>query len=40
MANSGKVIILDLDKLSADYLVGIAAVVLGLGLSYWVITKE
>ena len=40
MAISRKVIILDLDKLSADYLVGIAAVVLGLGISYWVITKE
>ncbi len=40
MAISRKVIILDFDKLTADYLLGIAAVVLGLGISYWLITKE
>ncbi|ASQ90199.1 hypothetical protein CHL67_03985 [Prosthecochloris sp. GSB1] len=40
MAISRKVIILDFDKISADYLYGIAAVVLGLGISYWLVTKE
>lgn len=40
MAISRKVIILDLDKLAAEYLLGIAAVVLGLGVSYWLITRE
>ncbi|WP_294344619.1 phosphate-starvation-inducible PsiE family protein [Prosthecochloris sp.] len=40
MAISRKVIILDLDKLTSDYLLGIAAVVLGLGVSYWLITRE
>ncbi|RNA65818.1 hypothetical protein CR163_005240 [Prosthecochloris sp. ZM_2] len=40
MAISRKVIILDLEKITSDYLLGIAAVVLGLGLSYWLITKE
>ena len=40
MAISRKVIILDLDKLTADYLLGIAAVVLGLGISYWLIARE
>nr|WP_232319828.1 phosphate-starvation-inducible PsiE family protein [Prosthecochloris sp. HL-130-GSB] len=40
MAISRKVIILDLDKLSPEYLVGIAAIVLGLGISYWLITRE
>ncbi|MCW8795653.1 MAG: phosphate-starvation-inducible PsiE family protein [Chlorobium sp.] len=40
MAISRKVIILDLDKLTPDYLLGIGAVVLGLGISYWLITRE
>ncbi|UZJ39611.1 MULTISPECIES: phosphate-starvation-inducible PsiE family protein [unclassified Prosthecochloris] len=40
MAISRKVIILDLDKLTPDYLLGIAAVVLGLGVSYWLIARE
>ncbi|GGX45235.1 phosphate-starvation-inducible PsiE family protein [Saccharospirillum salsuginis] len=40
MAIARKVIVLDLDKISADYVFAIAAVVLALGLSYWLITRD
>jgi len=40
MAIARKVIILDFDIISADYLYGIAAVVLGLGISYWLVSRE
>ncbi len=38
MAIARKVIVLDLTKLTADYLLGIAAVVFALGITYWLIT--
>jgi uncharacterized membrane protein (DUF373 family) len=38
MAIARKVIVLDLDKYSAWDLMGIAAIVLGLGISYWLIS--
>ncbi len=40
MAIARKVIVLDLTKLTADYLLGIAAVVIALGITYWLITKK
>lgn len=35
MAIARKVIILDLEKVSADYLLAMAAIILALGISYW-----
>lgn len=40
MAIARKVIVLDLDKITADYVAGIAAVVLALGITYWLISKK
>jgi uncharacterized membrane protein (DUF373 family) len=40
MAIARKVIVLDTDKISSDYIFAIAAVVLALGISYWLITKK
>jgi uncharacterized membrane protein (DUF373 family) len=40
MAIARKVIVLDLDKVTADYTVGIAAVTLSLGITYWLISKK
>lgn len=40
MAIARKVIILDLDKITPNYMVGIAAVVLSLGITYWLISKK
>ncbi len=40
MAISRKVIILDLDTITADYMVGIAAVSISLGVTYWLISKK
>lgn len=40
MAISRKVIVLDTDKISPNYIFAIAAVVLALGLTYWLITKK
>ena len=40
MAIARKVIVLDLDKISPDYIYAIAAVSLALGISYWLIAKK
>ncbi len=40
MAIARKVIILDLDKISPQYVASIGAVVLALGLTYWLILKQ
>lgn len=40
MAIARKVIVLDLEKITADYVLGIAAVVLALGVTYWLLSKE
>ncbi len=40
MAVARKVIIFDFDKISPPYVFGVAAVVLSLGLTYWLITKR
>jgi uncharacterized membrane protein (DUF373 family) len=40
MAIARKVIVLDLDKITPDYLIGIGAVVLALGITYWLILKK
>jgi uncharacterized membrane protein (DUF373 family) len=40
MAIARKVIVLDLDKITPDYVLGIAAVVLALGITYWLIVKK
>ena len=40
MAIARKVIILDFDKVGPQYVMGIAAVVLALGLTYWLMTKD
>ena len=40
MAIARKVIVLDLDKISSAYVVAIAAVVLALGITYWLISKK
>lgn len=39
MAIARKVIILDLDNISPQYILSIAAVVLALGITYWLISK-
>jgi uncharacterized membrane protein (DUF373 family) len=40
MAIARKVIVLDLDKISADYVLAIAAVTLALGVTHWLISKK
>ena len=40
MAISRKVIILDFDKITPDYLYGTAAVIFGLGISYFLVSGE
>ena len=40
MAIARKVIVLDLDTVSSDYVFGISAVVLALGITYWLIRKK
>jgi len=40
MAIARKVIVLDLDKLSPEYVFGIAAVVLALGIAYWLVSHR
>ena len=40
MAVARKVIILDLDVTSPNAIVGIAAIILALGVSYWLISQK
>jgi uncharacterized membrane protein (DUF373 family) len=40
MAIARKVIVLDLDKITPPHVVGIAAVSLALGLTYWLVSKK
>jgi len=40
MAISRKVIIFDFDEITPPYIVGTAAVVLALGITYWLISKK
>jgi uncharacterized membrane protein (DUF373 family) len=40
MAIARKVIVLDIEKLTPDYIFAIAATVLALGLTYWLLHKE
>lgn len=40
MAIARKVIVMDLEKISADYIFAIAAVVLSLGVTFWLISRE
>jgi uncharacterized membrane protein (DUF373 family) len=40
MAISRKVIIFDFEQISPPYIYGTAAVVLSLGVTYWLITKR
>lgn len=40
MAIARKVIVLDLDKITPPHVVGIAAVSLALGITYWLVTKK
>ncbi|WP_240746441.1 phosphate-starvation-inducible PsiE family protein [Desulfuromonas acetexigens] len=40
MAIARKVIVLDLEKIGPDYVLGIAAVVLALGITYWLLSKN
>lgn len=40
MAIARKVIVLDLDKTSSDYIIAIAAVTLALGITHWLISKK
>ena len=40
MAISRKVIIFDFDKITPQYITGTAAVVLALGITYWLITRK
>ncbi|SBS27260.1 Phosphate-starvation-inducible E [Marinomonas aquimarina] len=40
MAIARKVIILDFDTITPEYVFGIAAVVLALGVSYWLVQKK
>ena len=39
MAIARKVIVLDLDKIDSTYVFAIAAVVLSLGVTYWLVGK-
>lgn len=40
MAIARKVIVLDLEKITPDYVIGIALVVLALGITYWLLSKH
>ncbi|TPH19227.1 phosphate-starvation-inducible PsiE family protein [Litorilituus lipolyticus] len=40
MAIARKVIVMDLEKISSDYIFAIAAVVLALGVTFWLISRE
>ena len=40
MAIARKVIVLDLDNITAEYIFAIASVVLALGIAYWLIAKK
>lgn len=40
MAIARKVIVLDMDKLNPDYIFAIAATVLALGITYWLLHRE
>ncbi len=40
MAIARKVIVLDMDKLTPDYIFAIAATVLALGITYWLLHRE
>jgi uncharacterized membrane protein (DUF373 family) len=40
MAIARKVIVLDLDKITPDFVFGIAAVVLALGIAYWLVSHR
>lgn len=40
MAIARKVIVLDLDHITPDYILAIAAVVLSLGVSYWLVSQR
>jgi len=40
MAISRKVIIFDFEKITPQYVLGTAAVVLALGITYWLITRK
>lgn len=40
MAIARKVIILDFDTIAPNYIFGIAAVILSLGVSYWLVSKK
>lgn len=40
MAIARKVIILDFDTITPNYIISIAAVVLSLGISYWLVSKK
>jgi uncharacterized membrane protein (DUF373 family) len=40
MAIARKVIVLDLDRISSDYVFAIAAVVLALGVTHWLTAKR
>lgn len=40
MAIARKVIVLDLDHITPDYVLAIAAVVLSLGVSYWLVSQK
>lgn len=40
MAIARKVIVLDFSELEPDYLYGIGAVVLGLGITYWLVSSK
>ena len=40
MAIARKVIVLDIEKLTPDYILAIAATVLALGVTYWLLHKE
>lgn len=40
MAIARKVIVLDFDDVTPDYILGVAAVVLALGITYWLLAKQ
>lgn len=40
MAIARKVIILDFETVTPDYMLGIGAIVIALGLSYWLVSKK
>ncbi|EXI79426.1 MAG: putative membrane protein [Candidatus Accumulibacter appositus] len=40
MAIARKVIVLDLSTLQAEYLYGMAAILLALGVTYWLVSSQ